>query len=196
MRVMYVAFRHYGRIRIRLGCLRQEREAAHALADALSALPGMETVEIRPFTGSVLAIHDPVELPASRIVEVVKERMHVDHVVFPGEKRPAEVEREMVQDAVVSGSRVARAATRFVEEVDLEVLRASNGSVNLGTLAALGFFGLGAFELFSTGKVKLPTWHELWWRAFRTFTSTEKRVIDEARKSFNEEITSYDARAD
>jgi len=196
MRVMYVVFRNYGRMRMRLGCLRQEREAAHALADALASLPGMDTVEIRPFTGSILTIHDPVELPASRIVEVVKERMDVTHVVFPGEERPAEVERAMVQDAMLSGSRVARAATRFVEEVDLDVLRASNGSVNLGTLAALGFVGLGAIEFFGSGKLKLPAWHELWWRAYRTFTSTEKKVIDQTREAFNEEITSLEAGAE
>ncbi|HWV36870.1 MAG TPA: hypothetical protein VN033_00140 [Vulgatibacter sp.] len=193
MRVMYVVFRTWGRMRMRMGCLRYEREAATALAAALAALPGMDTVEIRPFTGSILTIHDPLELPASRIVEVAKERMGVTHVVFPGEERPAKVERAMVQEAIRSGSRVARAATRFVEEVDLDVLRASNGSVNLGTLAALGFVGLGAIDFFGSGKLKLPPWHELWWRAYRTFTSTEDRVIEKARESFDEEIASLEA---
>lgn len=195
MRVMYVVHRSHGRLRLRMGCLRDEREAANGLADSLAALPGMEEVRIRPFTGSVLALHDPVELPASRIEEVVRERMRVTHVVQPGEEGPAEVERELVRIALLNGSRVAKTATRAIEELDLEVLRASRGSVNLGTLMALGFLGLGAAEVVSTGKLPMPPWFNLGWWAFRTFTITEKKVIAETRESFDQEITALEGQA-
>jgi len=183
-RVIYVVHQSRGRLRLRLALLRDERELAEAIADQLSALDGVESVEVRPFTGSVLCAYDGWALQPDRLIDSVRALAQADRVVGENEERPAEVEREMVRSARLNGSGVARAASTFVEELDLEVLRATNGGLNLGTLAALGFMAAGAAEIVSTGKIPMPPWFNLGWWAFRTFAISEKRTLDDVHKTY------------
>ncbi len=193
IRLMYVVHQSYGRLRMRLGRLRDDPSEAEAIADGLNALSGVELVEVRPFTGSVLCLYDPSSIGAARIVEELRGLSHATHVVGPGEERPAEVERELVRASLLSGSQVARAATRAVEELDLEVLRATGGSVNLGTLTSLAFLALGATEIITSGKLPLPPWFNLGWWSFRTFTISERKVIGSVERDFDQRVTEAEA---
>ncbi|AKU92041.1 HMA2 domain-containing protein [Vulgatibacter incomptus] len=187
-RVAYVVHQSQGRLRLRLGWLREKPNEGDAIADHLSRLDGMEEVEVRPFTGSVLCLYDPTELDDSRILDALRAFTRADQVVLPGEESPAEVEGEIVRLALFNGSEVARAATRMFEELDLGVLRATRGSVNLGTLAAMGFLAAGATQVARRGKLPLPPWFNLAWWAFRTFMISERKVIDDERAEFTDRI--------
>lgn len=187
-RVVYVVHESWGRVRMRMEWIREERDEANRVADGLSGLMGVDTVEIRPFTGSVLVGFDPVQTGPKAIAGELAALSQATAICWPGEERPAEIERELVRVALASGSGVARAATQFMEEVDLAVLRATNGGVNLGTLAALSFMAAGAAEVVTKRKLPLPPWFQFGWWAFRTFSITEKRTIDGVREAFQAEI--------
>ena len=175
-RVIYLVHTSPGRTRLRLPWLRRASEEAQPLAESLQLVEGVEEVEVRPFTGSVLCRHDPYELSADGLLEEVMRLTGVDVVVRPGEEPPEE-EAELLR-ALSEGSGVARAATQFVKGVNVDVLRATEGRMDLGSLATLGFMVAGAVDVVVRGKLPFPQWFNLGWWAFRTFTTTEKLAIE------------------
>jgi hypothetical protein len=162
-----------GRIRFRLPWLRAAADDATTIADHLSGLNGMAEVQVRPYTGSVLCRYDPSALDRDAILQALKSRTGVVHVLLPGDAAPP------TRDAPAQTS-VAQAVRRSVGALDRDLQRATNGRLDLGTAAALGFFTLGAAEIAFTRKLPIPPWFNLAWWAVRTFTMFER---DEAPAS-------------
>jgi hypothetical protein len=163
--------------RTRLRCLwlhRAPREAA-PLADALAVLPGMREVRVRPYTGGVLCLHDPARLDAAAVVARVREHTQPDLVLGPHDVEP-------LPPPPAEPSSVARAAAAFFRELNQDILRATGGRTDLGTLATLGFMGAGALEVALRREIPIPPWFNLAWWGFRTFMTLEGGAIDSARQ--------------
>lgn len=179
VRVIYRVHESPGRLRLRLPFLRKVPDQVDPLADRLATLDGMEQVEVKPYTGSVLCTFDPYSLDADRIVAEVIKATGVEPVLRLGERSAAE-EEALCSEALSHGSDVARAFVGFFKGLNMDVIRSTEGRIDLGTLAAFGFLTAGAAEVMATGKLPLPPWFNLGWWAFRTFTTMEKRAIENA----------------
>jgi copper chaperone CopZ len=179
-RTIQVVHRLPGRLRLRLPWLHDHREQASPLAERLSELPGMAEVEVRPYTGSVLCAYDDERLDEERILAAVCETSGCQRVCLPGQPGPALTaeENEQLRSALAEGSHVARAAARFFKEVNMDVVRASEGRIDLGTIASLFFASAGLVEVGVSKKLPLPPWFQLAWWAFRTFTTVERPAIE------------------
>lgn len=153
-----------GRLRLRLPWLRKAEDEAAALADVLSQLVGVERVEVRPRTGSVLCLYDEERLAADAIAEAVCAQTGAIELA-PGEAPPLPRRRR--------ASALGRVLARSAAGINEDILDASGGSLDLGTLAALGFLALGAGEVAVTRTLPIPQWSSLAWWAFRTFTEFE-----------------------
>lgn len=178
-RVIFVVHSMRGRLRCRLSWLRGRTEDATAVADALAAMPGMGSVEVRPYTGSVLCQYDPSALDERRILDAITRHTGVSLVNRPGE-RCLEVEREIeraVREARREGADLARSVAAAFRGISTDVLRATEGRLDLGTLMALGFVTGGALEVVATRKLPMPPWFQLGWWAFRAFTTLEQKAI-------------------
>ncbi|HSP81454.1 MAG TPA: hypothetical protein VLQ93_23250 [Myxococcaceae bacterium] len=175
LRIIYLAHASPGRTRLRLPWLRKEPEQVAPLADALEQLPGMEVVEVRPYTGSVLCTHDPLLLTVEALVEAVKRHTGVELVVHPGERSQAE-EEELLR-TLRTGTNLAVETSRFFKGLNLDLLRATEGRLDMPTLAALSFMVAGAVEVVVTKNLPLPPWFNLGWWAFSTFTRLERKTI-------------------
>jgi hypothetical protein len=157
-----------GRVRLRLPWLHDERVIGEPVADRLSALAGMKEVRVRMFTGSVLCIFDPAQLDEARIIEEIKDHTHVDAVLRRDEPLPHELRKKLRPDR--EANRIARAAERFFAGVNEDVLEASEGRLDLGTLTSVTFATVGAAEIATMRDLPFPPWFQLAWWAFRTFT--------------------------
>ncbi|PTL81736.1 HMA2 domain-containing protein [Vitiosangium sp. GDMCC 1.1324] len=175
-RIIYLAHSSPGRTRLRLPWLRQDSKLATTVADAVERLPGVEMVEVKPYTGSVLCTYDPGELQEETLLEELRRVTGVELVVRPGESVPGE-EEELLK-AIDGGSNLAVEASRFFKGVNLDMLRATGGHMDLPTLATFGFVTAGAVEVLTTKKLPMPPWFNLAWWAFRTFTTMEKKAIE------------------
>ena len=175
-RVIYRVHSSPGRTRLRLRWLRREPQLATSLADALEKLPGVELVEVRPYTGSLLCTYEPGALTEQALLEKVRQLTGVERVLHPGESVPGEEEAELLR-AIETGSNLAVEASRFFKGLNVDLLRATEGRVDLPTLATLGFLVAGATEVVVTKKLPMPPWFNLSWWAFSTFIRLEKRVI-------------------
>jgi hypothetical protein len=124
-----------GRTRIRLQAPLPGPDRLDALADQLSALPGVQTVDINPATGSILLHHEPARDPlaAAEEAELIK--------ILPAlEPEPFDPTGEIL---------------RRIGQIDALVDRASGGRLDAMevTIAGLVFGGL---MQMARGKVAGP----------------------------------------
>jgi hypothetical protein len=170
-----------GRTRLRLAWLRHAPGEAESLADRLAELDESVEVRARPWTGSVLVSYDPERLDEERILGAVRRHTRVAAVTRRGERSVA-AQAEVERAARAGGSTLARTMRRSMGEINRDVLQASDGRLDLGSLAGLSFLAIGAAEIALTRKLPAPPWFNLAWYAFRTFTifSTEESEEDGA----------------
>jgi hypothetical protein len=157
------------RTRLRSPLLRNDVARCEQVADALAALPGVERVTARPYTGSVLVEHSTSAISADAVISAAARVLGAE-TLASGTPPP-------VEPHAPPFSAVARKLVHAVREIDEDIRRRSAGSVDLGTLATLGFFGAGAAEVMATGKLPMPPWFNLAWWGFRTFVTTEQDEI-------------------
>jgi len=169
MRYLQIAHELPGRTRLRCPALRRARDDADRLADALAATPGVHETTIRPFTGSILVLHEP-SVTSATLVDVARRVLACDRVLARGVRPPFD-------GAVPELSKIAKLAAAAFRDIDRDLLRVSDGSIDLGTLATLGFFGAGAVGLAFEREVELPPWFNLAWWGYRTFMTNEQDEI-------------------
>jgi hypothetical protein len=171
MRWLQIAHTLPGRTRLRFPALRGDPTASEHIADALAAMPGVREVHVRPFTGSILVIHE-LDLTSANLVEAAQRILAPDQLLATGEPPPRP------RPAVVPElSRIARLTATAFHEIDRDVRRASEGSLDLGTLFALGLLGAGAAEVATSREIPLPPWFNLAWWGYRTFITHEQEEL-------------------
>jgi hypothetical protein len=152
------------RTRLRSPVLRKTPAACTRIADALAAVPGVREVRVRPYTGSALILHDP-SATLDALTEVACDALDGARVLAPGEAPP-------LSAAVPAFSSIRQKLAAIAHELDCDLRRSSEGSVDLGTLATLGFASAGAASVAASGQLPMPPWFNLAWWAYRTFMTT------------------------
>lgn len=178
-RILYLAHASEGRTRVRVPGLRGDAATCRAVAEELAGVAGIDQVQARPKTGSLLVLHDPEELDADGVIEAARKATGIELVIRPGEDHHVEEADEYMR-ALPQGEAVARSAATFFKMVNRDVLRATGGHLDLGTLTSAAFLAAGAAQVVASGKLPLPQWFNLSWYALGMFTRFEKREIDEA----------------
>ncbi|MHB8877291.1 MAG: HMA2 domain-containing protein [Myxococcaceae bacterium] len=176
-RIVYRVHSSAGRLRLRLPWLRQTPEDATRISAGLAELDGLQRVEVRPRTGSVLCEYDEELLDAEAVVRAVVELAAAARAGELGEEAQPGRREEPI------GSGVARAAVASVRQANRDVLRATEGSLDLATLSALTFLVAGGIEILVTRKLPMPPWFQLGWWAVRTFTTFEQPAIEEGSRA-------------
>jgi hypothetical protein len=169
MRYLQIVHAIPGRTRLRYPALRRAKDDADRLADALAATPGVHETSLRPFTGSILVLHDP-SVTSATLVDVTQRVLACDRVLARGERPP-------IGGSVPELSKIAKLAAAAFRDIDRDLLRLSDGSIDLGTLATLGFVGAGAVGLAFEREVEMPPWFNLAWWGYRTFMTNEQAEI-------------------
>ncbi len=168
-RIIHLVHDTPGRTRLRLGWLRDNPEAAEPLAEHLAGLDASMEVQVRPWTGSVLCSYDPERLDAKQIVAATRRHTGIAILQKRGESHPeAEAEYARALRAGVGSMRVS--LTDAFRGINQDVLRATNGRLDLGALTGLSFLGMGALEILGTREAPVPPWFNLAWWGYRTFT--------------------------
>lgn len=167
----WLAIAHHLPERTRLICppVRKDEAACDRLADALSAVPGVVEVKVRPYTASAVITHRP-DVALQTLVDVAQRTTGAERVLAQGEAPP-------LDPAVPPLATIAKQLATVVRELDRDLLRSTRGSLDLGTLATLGFVGAGAAEVLATRKLPMPPWFNLAWWGFRTFMTAEEDEI-------------------
>jgi hypothetical protein len=157
------------RTRLRSPVLRRDHASCERVADVLAAVAGVRVVHVRPYTGSVLVDHERSVAHEALVAEAARV-LACTCVLARGEPPPLDPD-------VPPLSSIARKLVATVRALDRDVRRSTAGTVDLGTLATLGFIGAGAAEIATTGRLPMPPWFNLAWWGFRTFITAEQDEI-------------------
>ena len=163
MRWLTIAHHLMERTRLRSPMLRRDPEACERTADALAQIPGVREVRVRPYTGSVLIHHDGV--PVTVLADTASRALGGARILAPDEPPP-------MHGAVPAFATLRGKLASIAREIDRDIRRGSEGSVDLGTLATLGLAGAGVLGVAATGELPMPPWFNLAWWAYRTFMTT------------------------
>jgi hypothetical protein len=168
MRYLHLVHTIPGRTRLRYPPLRREPETVDKIADALAAIRGVFEVKVRPYTGSILVLHNKA-VTADVLVDEASRVLACDRVLAPGDPTPSVAAPEL--------SRIARLAARTFRELDRAVLAATEGSFDLGTMVTVGFLAVGGAQILVDREIPLPPWFNLAWWSYRTFMTNEQDEI-------------------
>ncbi len=186
-RIIYLAHDSPGRVRYRLSWLRDHQSEATPVADAIAELPGVDEVQVRPFTGSLLVTYDPSHTDVNAVRSALLAATGVADVTLPGHETPEQI-RQILRGSFDDGSHLSQAVVKAFQGINVDVLRMSGGRASLGALTSLGMWIGAAAKVLSSGRIELPEWHQLLWWGFRSFSELEGDAIDTGRERTLEEL--------
>lgn len=155
-----------GRMRLKVGDVRENPTLAGELQRRLTSLPGVRTVEVNSRTGSVLILYKATAFTST---EALQELAKPLAELFPG----VEINevRSWMSSANGSGSApsLTQGITSFFAGLNKNIETATGSAVDLRILLPLGLFLLGLRSLVSSENRPLPTWYDLFWFALGTY---------------------------
>jgi hypothetical protein len=149
-----------GRVRMRIKAGKGNPDLLKQISEVFAVIPGIEQITANPTTGSVVLHYDTDrhdEFHGSL-------RQHCEaHAAANGGMHGAATELDKLTNSIeaeaeflASHSHSARAVVDFVKQVDREIKLATNNSIDLKIVFAVGIIGLTVFEVGATAAT--PVW--------------------------------------
>jgi hypothetical protein len=161
---MHISIAHQvpGRVRMKIPAGKGNPELLKEISDMFSAIPGIEEVVVNPTTGSVLLNYDVdrhdefhgsfQEQYAMHAPPPQNGMMHGASTELDELTNRIEAEAEFLAEH----SHSARAVVDFVKKLDHEIKRATNNTIDLKIVFAVGIIFLTVFEVGATAAT--PVW--------------------------------------
>jgi Heavy metal associated domain 2 len=149
-----------GRVRMKIPAGKGNPELLKQISEVFGVIPGIEEIAVNPTTGSVILHYD-----ADRHDEFHGSfRQHYEaHGAANGGRHGADTELDKLTNSIeaeakflASHSHTARAVVDFVKKLDREIKLASNNTIDLKIVFAVGIIGLTVFEVGATAAT--PVW--------------------------------------
>jgi hypothetical protein len=174
----YVAHEIEGRIRLKLPDAKKNVDVLETIRKALAGIPGAESVEANPLTGSVLLYYDPA-LNGTFRQQIA--RFGEETGLFAlMQSQPSDVSEPVEGNYVVAPSKTAEVIINEVGKVNKHIKYASDNTVDLNVLLPMGT-ALYSASLIAK-KLATPRWLTLAIFSFNTFISLNLHV-NSARSS-------------
>jgi hypothetical protein len=147
-----------GRVRMKIPAGKGNPELLKQVSETFAAIPGIEKVAVNPSTGSIVLHYDTDrhdEFHGNFRGHYEAHGGNGDHGADTElDKLTHSIEEEA--EFLASHSHTARVVVDFVKKLDREVKLATNNSVDLKILFAVGIIGLTVFEVGATAAT--PVW--------------------------------------
>ena len=162
-----------GRVRVKISRLRENPALARDVQERLSAVQGIERVEVNCLTGSVLILYDRTEFES---VDSMLSLAMCLSPLFP------DLEFSELEDWLTSANGDGN-ATPLAERLATLLgslntkLGETTGGVDLKLLLPFTLFLLGIRGMLVAGKGVFPTWYDLLWFPFGTFFMLNPGVV-------------------
>jgi hypothetical protein len=166
-----------GRVRVKIAGLKENAALVREVQGRLSAVQGIQRVEVNPITGSVLILYDRTAFESLDSLLSLAASLSP---LFP------DLDLSGLEDWLTSENvdgnapPVAERLASLVGGLNAKVSE-TTGGVDLKFLLPLALFLLGVRAVAVAGKGVLPTWYDLLWFAFGTFFMLNPGVVDGRR---------------
>jgi hypothetical protein len=168
-----------GRVRLKVAKVKGNQALARQAEKKLVQVPGIEQVEAKADTGSLLIHYSLDELFDPEALETLSETL--------GELFP-EIEVGALMAGLMSlsenpaagpgpGTAIAQGITGSLGALNTEI-RKYTGGVDLRLLAPLALIFLGLRGLWTAEKLRFPTWSEYLWFGFSSLVMLNRGLVD------------------
>ena len=155
---IHVAHRTAGHVRLKVAHGKGDPKALETVADAFRGIPGIESVETNPVTGSVILNYDP-----DRHDEFTGRFEHAHAEVRGLYSQPPETDFDKLADAMeneakflAEHSAAARGFVEFCKRLDREIKVASGNNIDLKLAMAGGVVAATVLQIGATAST--PVW--------------------------------------
>jgi hypothetical protein len=166
-----------GRLRLKLARGNKNPELLEQIKATISTLPGIEQIELRPASGSIVVIFDPDHEPdiaafvhsafgrasaatAARSRANGGEPAHADHAghAGPPPNKLSETTQEIEEEAefLAEHSHVARVIVDMAKDLDRQLKRVSHNNLDLKIMVPVGLAAVTILEIGATAAT--PMW--------------------------------------
>jgi hypothetical protein len=161
-----------GRVRMKIPAGKRNPELLKQISEAFGVIPGVEEITVNPATGSVVLHYDADRHDEFHGAFREHHAAHNDrhsaangttNGAAQGIMHGADTELDKLTNSIEAEaeflarhSHSARAVVDFVKNVDHEIKRVTNNSVDLKIIFAVGIIGLTVFEVGATAAT--PVW--------------------------------------
>jgi hypothetical protein len=162
-----------GRVRVKIAGLKENADLVREVQGRLSAVQGIQRVEVNPITGSVLILYDRTAFES--LDSLLALATHLSPL-FP------DLDFNGLEDWLASENTngntppVAERLGSFFGGLNVKVSE-TTGGVDLKFLLPLTLFLLGVRAITVAGKGVFPTWYDLLWFAFGSFFMLNPGVV-------------------
>ena len=153
-----VAHHTPGRLRLQVQRGAEVSEAHRRILASVAALPGVEQVEVRPASRSVVVHYTPAQLELQRLLDEGVTAATID-LVEEGVRAVA---------STASGTTVGRSIVTSVGRVNTGIGSATGGTLDLRDIFPLTLFGFGLRRL-AEGSLQPVPWYNLLYYGYSTF---------------------------
>jgi hypothetical protein len=167
-----VAHASPGRVRLKIGRVKENPELARVAQEKLARVPGIQKVKANPATGSLLILYDLAMLAS---VEALGPLGEIFAELFP----EAELEELAAGLQELPAAETASASGgSFAELFGMFEAAAAALPRHLNLLLPLGFLFLGVRSLLTSKERPLPAWYDYLWFGLSTFVMLNRQWLD------------------
>ncbi len=165
-----------GRVRLKAAKVKGDPVFAQQAEARLSQVPGIEKVEAKPTTGSILIFYSLAELLAQGALAALTDGFSE---LFPEiETEALELGFESLVEHLAAGNPEGGGnLVGFCSALNTEVGRVLGG-VDLKLLVPMTLLFMGVRSLLTAEKLLLPVWYDYLWFAFSTFIMLNRPTIE------------------
>lgn len=165
-----------GRVRLKVAKLRGNPEFARQAEARLQQVPGIQQVEARPTTGSLLIYYDLATLLAEGALAALTDGFAELLPELGTEALMLELET-LTTRLLAEPNPAGSGLVAGVAAVNQALARLTGG-LDLRLFLPLGLFFLGVRSLWKADKIPLPSWYDYFWFAFSTFVMLNRHLFD------------------
>jgi hypothetical protein len=164
-----IAHAVHGRVRLKIPSAKHNPELLTQIKSAFDGIPGIDVIEIKPTSGSLVIYYDTEHHPDIPSLFLSLGRTAVDPVVPPpaasgaAPHRPPsnkleEVARSIEDEAefLAEHSHIARSVVEYVKSLDRQIKRATDNNIDLKILAPVVLAGFTFLEIGAAAAT--PMW--------------------------------------
>jgi hypothetical protein len=172
-----------GRIRMKIPSAKGKPERLEEYKATLSLIPGIEQVEVRPETGSIILKYDPDrhDLFHQKLDDHVNEHHDRRNRAPTNELDALATKIEQEAEYLAEHSDAARAVVDFCKKADREIKLATHNTLDLKMLLAIGVVGFTVFEVGATAAT--PAWVTLALFGLNHFIEMQAEQLEAKQKA-------------
>jgi hypothetical protein len=153
---LQIAHQVPGRLRMKIPAGKGNPDLLKQISETFSLIPGIEEITVNPTTGSIV-LHYDVDLH-DEFHGMFQQHCRAHGASHPPATEIDELARRIENEAefLARNSQTARAVVDFVKKVDREIKFATNNTIDLKIVFAVGIIGFTVLEVGATAAT--PVW--------------------------------------